>query len=269
MTRPPTQAKGAVPALCLSGVVQSYALPRRRLYGPAPRLTALSGVDVTLAVGETLGVVGESGSGKSTVARIAMALERPDSGKVEIAGQDPWALSPTERRHARARFQMVFQDPMGSLNPRRPAGWSVAEPLLAMGVARQARAQRAQAALASVGLPDAAPRFPHEFSGGQRQRIAIARAIVSAPALIVADEPVSALDVSVQAQILNLLMEVQAQTGAALLLISHDLDVVGAICDRVLVLHQGRAMAQGPVDEILRDPPAPYQNWARAFQSPA
>ncbi|MEM9047137.1 MAG: dipeptide/oligopeptide/nickel ABC transporter ATP-binding protein [Pseudomonadota bacterium] len=249
--------------LRLCAISQRYRLPRQRLLGPAPRFHALRDISLTLAAGETLGVVGESGSGKSTLARIAMALERPETGQVEIAGQDPWALGAGARRQARARFQMVFQDPMGSLNPRRPVGWSVAEPLLSAGLARAARQERAEKMLRAVGLPDAAARFPHEFSGGQRQRIAIARAIVTDPALIVADEPVSALDVSVQAQILNLLMEVQANTGAAMLFISHDLDVVGAVCDRIAVLHRGEMRAIGPVAQILADPPEPYRAWAR------
>jgi len=239
------------PALELAAVSRRYRLPRRGLFEPGPALTAVDNVSLRLRPGETLGVVGESGSGKSTLARLAMALERPDEGTVRIGGTDIWGLSPAARRRTRPGFQMVFQDPMGSLDPRRAAEWSVAEPLIAAGLPRAERLARAREILADVGLPDAAGRFPHEFSGGQRQRIAIARAIVAEPKLIIADEPVSALDVSVQAQILNLLIEVQDRTGAAMLFISHDLAVVSAVCSRVAVMRRGRLAAEGSVREIL------------------
>ncbi|QBF32012.1 dipeptide/oligopeptide/nickel ABC transporter ATP-binding protein [Thalassococcus sp. S3] len=241
-------------ALEFSAVTRAYRLPRRKLLEPAPVLTAADAVSLKLEAGATLGLIGESGSGKSTLARLAVGLERPDAGQVLIAGQDIWTLSPAERRKARAGFQMVFQDPMGSLDPRRAVDVSVAEPLIATGLSRADRLDRARGTLAQVGLPDAAGRFPHEFSGGQRQRIAIARAIVTEPALIIADEPVSALDTSVQAQILNLLMEVQDRTGAAMLFISHDMAVVSSICDEVAVMARGSLIRRGPVGEVLSGP---------------
>ena len=235
-----------------------HRLPRRSLWRAGETRAALAGVSFSLGRGETLGVVGASGSGKSTLARIVMALERPDGGRVRFDGHDLHALAPSALRALRPRFQIVLQDPGSALDPRRPVGWSVAEPLLSAGLARPAREAAAQRALDAVGLSAAdAARFPHAFSGGQRQRIAIARAIVGEPDLIVADEAVSALDVSVQAQILNLFMEIQARTGAALLFVSHDLAAVSRLCDRVLVMEAGRVAEEGDAATVLAAPQSP------------
>ncbi len=239
-------------------VTRRYAMPRDSLLRPAPMLTAVERASFTLEPGKTLGIVGESGSGKSTIARMVMAFERPDAGRVLFDGQDLNQLAPRALRALRPRFQIIFQDPYGSLDPRRTAGWSIAEPLRATGDTAAMAARVAQA-LEQVGLrADDAAKYPHEFSGGQRQRIAIARAIVTRPALIVADEAVSALDVSVQAQILNLLMDLQDDLGLALLFISHDLSVVAAICDDVLVLQHGRTVEQGPAAQVMSAPAHAY-----------
>ncbi|MCB1311076.1 MAG: ABC transporter ATP-binding protein [Sedimentitalea sp.] len=244
--------------LQVDSVSRRYRLPRRALMRPAPVLTAVDGVSFTLARGETLGVVGESGSGKSTLARLVMGFERPDAGRVLFDGQDNNDLPPAALRAARRRFQMVFQDPFGSLDPRRRVGWSVAEPLRALK-GTEDPAPRVAEALEQVGLRAAhAGRYPHEFSGGQRQRIAIARAIITRPALLVADEAVSALDVSVQAQILNLLMDLQEELGLAILFISHDLAVVASTCDRLLVMQGGRVLEAGETGAVLDAPGHDY-----------
>ena len=242
--------------LAVENVTRRYRLPRQELLRAPPVLTAVDGISVTLDRGRTLGIVGESGSGKSTLARMVMAFEKPDSGRVLFDGQDLAALSTQGLRALRPKFQLVFQDPYGSLDPRRKVGWSIAEPLRAMGTPDPARVAQA---LDQVGLrPADADKYPHEFSGGQRQRIAIARAIVTRPALLVADEAVSALDMSVQAQILNLLMDLQDELGLAILFISHDLSVVGSICDDILVMEHGKAVEYGDAARIMQDPAAPY-----------
>jgi len=248
------------PLLEVQGLHKRYRLPRKRLFTPAPELEALADVGFTLEAGRSLGIVGESGSGKSTLARLVMALEHPTAGRVLFDGIDLHTLDAAALRRARAGFQMVFQDPYGSLDPRRTVLQSVAEPLRALhgaGAAEQGR--RAAEALEAVGLPAAdLAKYPHEFSGGQRQRIAIARALVTRPRLIVADEPVSALDVSVQAQVLNLMRELQQQFGLAYLFISHDLAVVDLLCDEVLVLQQGRVVEAGPPERLFAAPAHPY-----------
>jgi len=251
----------APPLLQVQGLGRTYALPRRHLLQRAPRLQALADVGFTLQAGRSLGVVGESGSGKSTLARLVMALEAPSAGRVLFDGLDLQALDAATLRAARAGFQMVFQDPFGSLDPRRTVGRTVAEPLALLhppGTPPPGRAEqreRAAAALAEVGLGAAdLDKYPHEFSGGQRQRIAIARALITRPRLIVADEPVSALDVSVQAQVLNLLLDLQQRHGLAYLFISHDLAVVDWVCDEVLVLDAGRVVERGPTAEVLTTP---------------
>jgi peptide/nickel transport system ATP-binding protein len=222
---------------------------------------ALDDVSFSLEAGSTLGIVGESGSGKSTLARLVMALEAPSSGRVVFEGQDLHALPPEELRAARRHVQMVFQDPYSSLDPRMTVARTVAEPLEQLDhLARSERRERAAAMLDAVGLNAATDldKYPHEFSGGQRQRIAIARALVTQPRLIVADEPVSALDVSVQAQVLNLMQDLQERLGLAYLLISHDLAVVDLVCDELIVLQYGHVVERGRTDEVLRAPTQPY-----------
>jgi ABC-type oligopeptide transport system ATPase subunit len=237
-----------------------YRLSRRWPWEPAPEVQALAGVDFSLAAGRCLGVVGESGSGKSTLARLVMALERPSSGQVLLAGDDLHALPAAALRQRRLKMQMVFQDPYGSLDPRRMVGTSVAEPLALLTEATAAeRNERVAQALHEVGLaPADAAKYPHEFSGGQRQRIAIARALIVRPALIVADEPVSALDVSVQAQVLNLLMDLRERLDLSLLVISHDLAVVNLLADEVLVLQAGRVVERGAPEALFARPQHPY-----------
>ncbi|RST87447.1 ABC transporter ATP-binding protein [Aquibium carbonis] len=248
------------PILSVDAVSRHYRLPRRSLLAPAPRLAAVQEASLVVGRGEVLGVVGESGSGKSTLARMVMGLERPDGGTILIDGVDPHRCARGELKRLRTRMQMVFQDPFGSLDPRRSIGWSVAEPLLAAsGLAGAARKAAVLYMLGRVGIdPDAAPRYPHEFSGGQRQRIAIARALVTKPALLVADEPVASLDVSVQAQILNLLMDLHEAFGLSMLVISHDLAVIASICDRVAVMQSGRIVETGATRAVLTNPGHAY-----------
>ena len=248
------------PLLQVEGLVRDYRLPRRKLLGPVPRRRALSGVDLELAAGRSLGVVGESGCGKSTLARAVVALEAPTQGRVRFKGHDLSALRPPALRLLRRHFQMVFQDPYGSLDPRYRIGRSVAEPLDALeGGDTGTRRERIAEALAAVGLnPADAGKYPHEFSGGQRQRIAIARALITRPELIVADEPVSALDVSVQAQVLNLMLDLQERLGLAYLFISHDLSVVRTVAQEVAVMYLGRIVEQGPSQLVFADPAHPY-----------
>ena len=249
-----------VPLLRVRGLAQHYLLPRPALLAARPRVQALHGVDFDLHTGRSLGIVGESGSGKSTLARLVMALETPSAGSVELLGQDLQRLAPAALRAARRDFQMVFQDPYGSLDPRQSVQAIVAEPLAALhALARHEQRQRVAEVLAQVGLrADDTAKYPHEFSGGQRQRIAIARALVTRPRLIVADEPVSALDVSVQAQVLNLMAELQEAHGVTFLLISHDLAVVSHLCDEVLVLYQGQVVERGAPQELFANPRHPY-----------
>jgi len=207
-----------------------------------------------------LGIVGESGSGKSTLARLVMALERPTSGSVELMGRDLNRLPANELRRARRDFQMVFQDPYGSLDPRQTIARIVAEPLTALvRTDRATLRERVATVLRQVGLRDSdMDKFPHEFSGGQRQRVAIARALITQPKLIVADEPVSALDVSVQAQVLNLLEDLQEQFGISYILISHDLAVVDYLCDEVAVMYLGKIVEQGRPEDLFDHCAHPY-----------
>ena len=250
----------STPLLEVTDLARSYRLPRRQLFSAPPTITALRGVSLRMENGRSLGVVGESGSGKSTLARLVMALDRPDAGQVRVLGQDVHQLAPKALRAARRDFQMVFQDPYGSLDPRQSVERIVCEPLQAQHLGNQAE-QREQAAqaLADVGLRSSdLDKYPHEFSGGQRQRIAIARALITRPRLIVADEPVSALDVSVQAQVLNLLQSLQQQHGLGYLLISHDLAVVQQLCDEVVVLYQGQIVERGTPAQLFSDAQHPY-----------
>ncbi len=256
----PGPSAGAPPLLAVQGLSKRYSLPREHLLSRPPSVLALQDVSFTLHAGKSLGVVGESGSGKSTLARLVMALEMPTAGSVLLQGADLHRLDAAALRSARTAVQMVFQDPYGSLDPRRTVLQTVAEPLaVLLGAGAEEQRTRAQQALEAVGLrrTDLA-KYPHEFSGGQRQRIAIARALITRPKLIVADEPVSALDVSVQAQVLNLMQDLQDQMGLTFLFISHDLAVVDLVCDDVIVLHQGRVVEQGATDAVFNQPQHPY-----------
>ncbi len=231
----------------------------RSLLGGAREVTAAKDVTLTLRKGRTLGIVGESGSGKSTVARCIVRLIDPTSGEVRLAGQDISTLSRPALRPHRKRIQIVFQDPYRSLNPRVTVGESIAEGPVNYGVPHAEAIKRAGDLLELVDLPaDAITRYPHQFSGGQRQRIAIARALALDPDVLVADEAVSALDVSVQAQVLDLLDDIQGRLGIALLFITHDLRVAAQICDEVVVMQHGRVVEQGPAGEILTNPQQDY-----------
>jgi peptide/nickel transport system ATP-binding protein len=251
----------AAPLLEATRLVRSYPLPATALLGGHAHLRAVDDVSLTIHAGRSFGIVGESGSGKSTLARLVMMLETPDSGAVRLRGEDLGALPLAQLRHRRRDFQMVFQDPYGSLDPRQRVGRIVAEPLdvAEPSLTRAERAERIAAVLDAVGLPrDTASRYPHEFSGGQRQRIALARALVTAPALIVADEPVSALDVLVQAQVLNLMMDLQEQRGVTYLFISHNLAVVEHVADEVGVMYRGRIVERGLAAALFTRPAHPY-----------
>jgi len=255
-----SQPIGNQPLLEVTDLVRHYALPREKLFGPPPTVKALNGVSFEVQAGKSVGIVGESGSGKSTIARLVMALDTPTSGSVRMLGRDLHQLPRSELRVARRAFQMVFQDPYGSLDPRQTVARIVAEPLEALAeTSRAVQRERASEALAAVGLRTTdMDKYPHEFSGGQRQRIAIARALITRPRLIVADEPVSALDVSVQAQVLNLMQDLQQQFGISYLLISHDLAVVNHLCDEVCVVWKGKIVEQGPPGELFRNAQHPY-----------
>ncbi|MBD7961676.1 MULTISPECIES: ATP-binding cassette domain-containing protein [Comamonas] len=248
------------PLLQTIGLGKTYALPRRQLWQAPPQVIALQDVDLTVYGGRNVGIVGESGSGKSTLARLAMALDKPTTGQVLWNGQALSAMSGAALRAARRDCQMVFQDPYGSLDPRMTVQRIVAEPLQALShTSRAEQREQAAEALTQVGLHhNDLDKYPHEFSGGQRQRIAIARALITRPQLIVADEPVSALDVSIQAQILNLLLDLQQRFGMTYLLISHDLAVVNHLCDEVLVMQQGRVVEQGSPRQLFSHARHPY-----------
>ena len=223
------------------------------------RVQAVTDVSLDIARGETLALVGESGCGKSTLGRLILRLVEPTAGKVLFDGQDVTAMKPRELRAFRRRMQLIFQDPYSSLDPRMRVRALIAEPLRAYGVPQGEQNEIVEALAEQVGLrPDALDAFPHEFSGGQRQRIGIARAVALRPDLVVCDEPVSALDVSIQAQILNLLEDLQQQTGLTYLFISHDLAVVHHIADRVCVMFLGRICEIGSVEEIFFHARHPY-----------
>jgi peptide/nickel transport system ATP-binding protein/oligopeptide transport system ATP-binding protein len=221
---------------------------------------AVDGVSFDVRAGQTMAIVGESGCGKSTVARLVLRLIEPSRGTVKLDGRDLVGLPPAELRAVRGRLQIIFQDPYGSLNPRMTAGDMLAEPLmLHQVVPRSGRRARVAELLSLVGLrPESAGRYPHEFSGGQRQRLAIARALAAEPRVIVCDEPVSALDVSIQAQILNLLADLQRRFGLAYVFISHDLSVVRQVADSVAVMYLGRFVESGPAQRVFEGPRHPY-----------
>jgi oligopeptide/dipeptide ABC transporter ATP-binding protein len=221
---------------------------------------ALDGVSLAVRRDETVSLVGESGSGKSTLALALMGAVRPDSGRIRFAGHDIGNLSPAALKAIRRRFQMIFQDPYSSLDPRMTVAAILAEPLSAHGLGDRAqRRARIGELLGQVGLPsDAGARYPSQFSGGQRQRIAIARALALSPEMIIADEPVSSLDVSIQAQIVNLMRDIQRDTAIAYLVIAHDLALAHEISDRILVMYLGRIVEEGPAQAVVRDPQHPY-----------
>ena len=229
--------------------------------GQAPEVRAVRGVDLDVHAGEIVALVGESGSGKSTLGRMLIRLIEPDAGTLRFDGVDLLALSASRLRRLRREFQIVFQDPYGSLNPRMRVGTAVGEPLVVHKLvgSRAERRQRVVRLLEQVGLDASAmDRYPHEFSGGQRQRIGIARAIACSPRFIVADEPVSALDPPVQAQIINLLLDLQQQLGLAYVLIAHDLRLVEQVADRVAVMYLGRVVEEAPAATLYRSPLHPY-----------
>ena len=247
----------ATPAIRVRDVTRDYRRPRTSLLRPSPPVHALRGVSFDVAPGERFGIVGESGCGKSTLLRIIAGLDRATSGTVCVEGTDITGLRDRQLRFLRARVQLVFQDPMSSLDPRMRVRDIVAEPLVAQG--KPADRQRVAALLEAVGLrAEAADRYPHQFSGGQRQRISIARALAPQPQILIADEPVSALDVSVRAQVLNLIADLVDEFALTLVFVSHDLSVVGHVCDRVAVMNAGQIVEIGDTAKVYADPQHSY-----------
>lgn len=241
------------------GLSREFVVPKRTAFEPTRRQTALAPTDLDIDAGSALGIIGESGSGKSTLVRLLLGLDRPSTGTVVVDGRTVDATASARSLHwLRRETGLVFQDPYASLDPRMTAGRIVGEPLWALGIEGDRRA-RVREVLAQVGLePDAADRYPHEFSGGQRQRIALARAIVHRPRILVGDEPLSALDVTVRAQILELLTDLRRTTDLTLLLVSHDIGVVQNLCDTVAVMKDGHIVERGATEDVLRRPTHEY-----------
>jgi peptide/nickel transport system ATP-binding protein len=248
------------PLLIVRDLVKHFPLRHGVLGRSRERVRAVDGITFEVLRGKTLGLVGESGSGKSTTARLLSRLLEPTSGQIVYAGRDISRWSQRRLRPLRAEMQMIFQDPYSSLNPRRTVGTIIGEPLRTLGLAdKTERRARVREVMERVGLnPEHYNRYPHEFSGGQRQRIGIARAIAQNPTLIVADEPVSALDVSIQAQVLNLLQDLRDELGLTLVFISHDLAVVRHICDRIAVMHEGKIVELADADRLYSRPSHAY-----------
>lgn len=248
------------PLLEVEALKKYYPVGKTLFGKPVSQIRAVNGVDMSIMPGETLGLVGESGCGKSTLGRCILRLEEPTSGSIRFDGEDLLKLSASRLRVKRKAMQPVFQDPYSSLNPRRRIGRILEEPYRIHNLHSPARRRElAFELLETVGMrTEHYQRYPHEFSGGQRQRIAIARAIALEPALIVADEPVSALDVSIQAQILNLIVDLQEKFNLTLLFISHDLGVVRHITDRVAVMYNGRIVETAPTEQLYANPHHPY-----------
>ncbi|TDP91424.1 peptide/nickel transport system ATP-binding protein [Leucobacter luti] len=258
----PSAAAGAAePVMRVTDLVRTYTRSKTSLFKPAPEVYALRGISFEVPRGGRLGVVGESGSGKSTLLRILAGLDQPTSGSAIVAGNEVAGAKESQLRQLRQQLQIVFQDPMGSLDPRMTVEQIIAEPLLVRGRNETAadRSRLVAEMLEAVGLPaSAAERFPHQFSGGQRQRISIARALICRPQVVVADEPVSALDVSVRAQVLNLLADLVDEYGLTLVFVSHDLNVVRHLCDSVIVMQSGEIVEAGDTESVYRDPQHPY-----------
>jgi oligopeptide/dipeptide ABC transporter ATP-binding protein len=248
------------PLLCVTGLTKYFPVKASSFTGPAgAQLRAVHNVSFSLDSSRSLGLVGESGCGKSTTGRLVLRLIEPSAGRIELDGRDITRLGSKDLKSIRRRMQIVFQDPLGSLNPRLTVRRIVGEPLVVHGTARTTRNERVAELLREVELPpEAAHHYPHEFSGGQRQRIAIARALAVEPDLIVADEPVSALDASIQAQILALMKRLQVEQGIAYLFISHDLAVVRFLCHDVAVMYLGEIVEQGPIAAVYEKPRHPY-----------
>lgn len=245
------------PLLQLHEVARSY-VTRNGLFGQRKLVRAVDGISLTVRPGETLGIVGESGSGKSTLGRMALGLERPDEGHVSFDGSPMPTFGTAEWRALRQQMQMVFQDPLGALDRRLPVFNQIVEPLIIHGIDSDHHSA-GLAALTAVGLSvDHGLRYPHELSGGQRQRVVIARALITNPRLLVCDEPVSALDVSIQAQVVNLLIDLQAARGLGMVFISHDLRVVRQISTRVAVMYLGRVIEEAEAADLFRAPQHPY-----------